>query len=381
MIRNNYINRKRILIVSARFYPENSPRAFRTTELAVELAKQGNDVTVCVPFRGFDYSDYGRSSGIKLKDLGELKFKGIELKGNNIELFLRRGLRRFLQLMIEYPDIELASKVYKHLKNERNYDLLISIAVPFPIHWGVARARKKNHRIALTWVADCGDPYMGCTTDSFKKLFYFKYIEKWFSRKCDYISIPFEALEDKFYPEFNEKIVIIPQGFRTDNIVLADYHVNKLPTFGFAGSVIPGIRDFDLFFVFLKNIDIDFKFIVYTRQPDYFKVYKKHFKEKLEVNYYIPRLQLLFELSKCDFLVNVDTIYDCNSLNTAFPSKLIDYSLTGRPILNICSNSINEKILLEFFSGKYENSRRIDNSRYKIENVAKLFLNLCKPSN
>ena len=32
---------KKILVVSSAFYPENSPRSFRTTELVKELARQG----------------------------------------------------------------------------------------------------------------------------------------------------------------------------------------------------------------------------------------------------------------------------------------------------------------------------------------------------
>ncbi len=37
---------KKILLVTAAFYPENSPRSFRATELALELVKQGNFVKI-----------------------------------------------------------------------------------------------------------------------------------------------------------------------------------------------------------------------------------------------------------------------------------------------------------------------------------------------
>ena len=370
------MDKKKILIVSGSFYPNNSPRSFRTTELAKELKRQGNEVVVYIPFHGFDYSDYAKETHIKIKNLGTLRFKSIELKGKRFEMLFRRGVKRVMGLLFEYPSIELMFKVSHHLKHESGYDLLISIAVPFPIHWGVAKARSKVHKIADIWVADCGDPYMGCTTDSFKKLFYFEFIEKWFCRKCDYISIPFNALKEKFYPEFHNKMVVIPQGFRTEEIKLVEKVNNRVPTFAFAGSIIPGIRDLNLFFEFLKGINSEFKFYVYTQQPDYFKQYKTHFRERLEICGYLPRLQLLYELSKCDFLVNVDTIYDGQTLNTAFPSKLIDYSFTRRPILNICSNSIDENIILKFLSGNYINRREVDYNKYKIETVVARFLDL-----
>lgn len=49
----------RILIVSGFFYPTNTPRAFRTTELAKEFARCGHEVTVMIPQNNYDYSDFG----------------------------------------------------------------------------------------------------------------------------------------------------------------------------------------------------------------------------------------------------------------------------------------------------------------------------------
>src|SRR5699024_12169166 len=78
-------------------------------------------------------------------------------------LFPYTTLFRSLLQLFEYPDIELLFKVKKALREESGFDLLISIAVPHPIHWGTAWAWRKENPIAKTWVADCGDPYMGQT--------------------------------------------------------------------------------------------------------------------------------------------------------------------------------------------------------------------------
>ena len=43
------MDKKKILIVGRTFFPEQSPRSFRTTELAIELAKQGHEVHVLLP--------------------------------------------------------------------------------------------------------------------------------------------------------------------------------------------------------------------------------------------------------------------------------------------------------------------------------------------
>ena len=47
-----------ILIVSGDFFPNNSPRSFRTTELVKELANRGNEVTLYIPKVDFDYSEF-----------------------------------------------------------------------------------------------------------------------------------------------------------------------------------------------------------------------------------------------------------------------------------------------------------------------------------
>ena len=370
------MDKKKILIVSASFYPKNSPRSFRTTELVKEFYRQGHEVVISIPDTGFDYSEFLKETPVSLKYYGKLRYRAIAIKGNSLIKKLRRLARRMFGLLLEYPGIEHMYRISSFLKQESGYDLLISIAVPFPVHWGVARVRSRKHPIATTWVADCGDPYMLATTDSFRKPFYFKYVEKKFCRKCDSLSVPFESLKNHFYKEFRSKMVVIPQGFNTREIRVAKKVENPIPTFAFAGAVIPGIRDFNLFFSFLKQVETPFRFIVFSEQPDYYAPFKAHFKERLEVRGYLPRLELLYELSTCDFVVNVDTKFDCVSNTTAFPSKLIDYSFTTRPILNLCSNKIDESKVRQFLAGDYQGRRQVDSEQYKIENVTAKFLQL-----
>ena len=117
-----------------------------------------------------------------------------------------RIVNRLLNLLFEYPDIELRSLVKRALQRETGYDLLVSIAVPHPVHWGVAAARTTKHPIAKVWAADCGDPYMLNRLDSFNKLFYFKYFETQFCEKADCITVPTESSNGGYYPEFHSKI-------------------------------------------------------------------------------------------------------------------------------------------------------------------------------
>jgi len=366
------MTKKKILVVASSFYPNNSPRSFRTTELAKEFARQGHEVEVIIPFRGFDYSGFAADNRLIIKDLGRLRFNDIELKGNRIAVLVKRIIRRVLSLLFEYPFIELMFKVSNRLKKEDGFDLLISVAVPFPIHWGVAKARTRKHLIADVWIADCGDPYMGDTTDSFRKMFYFKYIEKWFCRKANFISVPFEGAVAAYYPEFSEKIRIIPQGIRLEGLKIPGYKKNNVyPVFGYAGGFIPGKRDPKALMHFLAACNKKFKFVVYTSQTEMLLPYKQILQDSLDIKKSIPREELLTVLAGMDFLINLD-----NNTSTQLPSKLIDYAITGRPVLNVTSDS-DFKQLIDFLDGNYAGRMKLEPpEKYDIRVVAEAFARL-----
>lgn len=81
-------------------------------------------------------------------------------------------------------------------------------------------------------------------------------------------------------------------------------------------------------------------------------------------------------MSKADFLVNVDTVYDKQSNIEAVPSKLIDYALTNRPILNINSVYLDKEMVIEFLNKDYSRQRIVEKSNYDINEVSAQFLEL-----
>jgi hypothetical protein len=365
-------DKKKILLISSAFYPEISPRSFRATELTKEFCRQGHEVKMISKYRDHDYSDFLQEFKITLKMWGKPRFPKVPQFKSKILSLLGRGLSRLLLILFEYPGIEEMFYVRKVLKHENNYDLMISFAVPYPVHWGVAWSRLKQHKIARIWVADCGDPYMGDVLDSFKKLFYFKYLEKWFCKKADYISIPIKGAILGYYPEFHNKIRIIPQGFDFDlNGKENEQPVNDVPTFAYAGGFVPGARDPKQLMHFLIKLDFPFRFLVYTNNPDILNDYKAVLNEKLLISKYIPRVELMKVLVKMDFLINFDNNTTLNS-----PSKLIDYAIANRPVLNIDQN-FNSEDLLAFLNKDYRKLMLLpDIAQYHIRNISQLFLEL-----
>lgn len=364
--------KKDILLVSSAFYPELSPRSFRATELAREFQRQGHRVVVISKQRDHDYAGFLREVPITLKMWGKSRFPGIpEIKRKPFSM-LSRALTRVLQLFFEYPAIEEMFKVKRMLKREAGYDLMISFAVPYPVQWGSARAWRKKRPIAGTWVADCGDPYMGDVLDSFRKPFYFGYLEKQFCRRATYVTIPVESARPAYYKEFHNKIKVIPQGFDFDlDAVKASEISNSEPSFAYAGGFLLGIRDPRLMLQFLEDCQLPFKFHVFTNQPEILEPYREALGGKLIVSGYIIREELLKVLSGMDFLINFD-----NNTSLNVPSKLIDYAITGRPVLNIDNRFAGED-LLAFLHGDYTKRMKLpEPEQYHIGRVARLFLDL-----
>lgn len=353
----------------------NSPRSFRTTELAKELARQGHAVTVLTP-RDPEHLAFALKYNLKIENLGESSWKEIALTGKGLGLTGKRAIRRVLSLALDYPNLEFYFKVknalIKKKKRQEKYDLLISIAAPHPIHWGVAAIWKKKNNIAKTWVADCGDPYMGGENDTFRKWFYFEYIEKWFCKKTDFLAIPVETAIPAYYPEFHHKIKVISQGFNFEEVELASYHKNDVPHFAYAGGLIPGRRDPKEFLEFLVNYPHPFKFDIYTKDVNLVKPYADRSRGRIVIKDYLPRNKLLFELSRLEFVVNFE-----NAGIKQIPSKIIDYAIINRPILSVNSFKFNPKPVEEFLCGDYSNGLKLSNpDQYRIENVAKEFLKL-----
>jgi len=368
------MNQKRILITTNAFYPDISPRSFRATELAKELVRQGHYVKVLThPRKGT--AEYCAQHGIEFKNLGDLTWPVPTVKGSGVVRLFWRAVTRFSTLLFEYPFIQIIPLLKKGLKGESGYDALISVAVPYPIHWGVAAVRTPKNPIAKIWIADCGDPYMGQENDTFKPPFYFGALEKKFCRIADYITVPTQTSIKGYYAEFHHKIKVIPQGFRFEDVKVYDGPKNNDKTiFGYGGMFIPGRRDPSELFTFLNGLDQSYKFEfhIYTITPQFVEPFIAASHGRIILKPIVDRETLMFEMSKMDFVVNFENVG-----NIQTPSKLIDYAILKKPILSIKSGDLKKNVVLEFLSRDFKNAMTIDNpDQYRIENVTRQFLHL-----
>lgn len=358
-----------ILIVGHYFPPFNTPRAFRAYELGEELARQGHHVTFRVLKGEYDYSEI-ENENLQVLGLGKSHLGNVDSRGYYSKNWILRGMAKYL-VSYEFPSIELMWMITRTIKNISEYDLVISVAYPYPVHWGIGRLiqRLPQNKRPL-WISDCGDPYTGNPMAHFFSGF--KRVERWWGNLTDYITVPIESARKAYFPEVHDKIRVIPQGFNFRDIRLAEYEKNEVPTFIFSGMIYKDTRDPSSFIEYLLQKSVPFKFIIYTRERAIFKEFGSRIDNKVIIRDYIPREQLLIELSKADFLVNI-----VNTGTVQAPSKLIDYSLSKRPILNISSEFKEQQEVDQFLKGDYTCQyipAGIEN--YDIRNVAAQFLDI-----
>lgn len=369
------MSKKKILIVGRTFYPEQSPRSFRTTELAKEFARQGHQVEVLLPqnLQEKIESFFDNPFGIKFMYFGPLKWKAFRPSKISWIGDWKRKFGRLLFLLLDYPNIEIYFKLPQKIKDLQGYDLMITIAVPHENHWAVAKVRNPQKPIAKVWVADCGDPFMGNTLETIRAPFYFSYLEKNFGRKADFISVPSIGAKKGYYKEFHSKIVAIPQGF--DFLDIPDFKPtlhNDTLRFAYAGGVASsGIRSPKKLIAFLLESNISFEFHIYSNN---YQILNELANQSNSICLHppLPRKELLTELAAMDFLINLD-----NGTKNQTPSKLIDYMLVKKPILNIPAENFDTALVLSFLNRDYSQQLIIENiEQFNIKNVAHQFLSL-----
>ena len=361
--------KKNILIFSKFFFPQITPRAFRATELAKEFARSGHNVTALIMQTDYDYSSFTEQYEIKIVTFTSIANRIPQKFGFLAKIINGITLRLFL-----LPDLALIPRSYKKLKELGKFDLLISVAYPYAIHWAAALYMLRNGKIASVWVADCGDPFYNNPEKSNFIPFYFKFVENWFVKFPDYISIPVKNSIEAYPKKCLSKIRVIPQGFDFTTIPAIKTVKNENPVFIYAGSFFKN-RNPAFFLEHLSTlVNQDFTFIIYTRNTEFLDAYNEILVGKMKVKDYIPRDKLLEAIAKADFVIDFK-----NKKNLQIPSKLIDYALLNKPILSISQRNFSPQTFEQFLTGDYTHSIKIENvEHYNIKYVTDQFLSLRK---
>lgn len=361
----------KILIISNHAYPAQLPRAFRTSELSEQLAKMGHEVTLYTVTGKYDYSDYESETGVNVRPINSYLHNQANDGSTKRNLF-DRFMTHYFHRWLFWPQCEFHFAVDKIIKDNPNMDLLITVAYPHSIHSGAARAKRKHPDIfPKKWICDCGDPFMLNPFFNFPQ--YFKKFEDQWCSMCDYITVPTTEAKKGYYEQYRDKIRVIPQGFDFSKTPIDKYVKNDIPTFVFVGAVYEGIRDPRSFMKWLLTFKGPYKFKMLMRTT----LDEKFVQESNgQIEYVIGknRKEVIQICSTADFLINIT-----NPTAVQSPSKLIDYGIAGRPILDVPNDFNDPSAFMAFYKGDYTDQHVIENlDDYRIENVTARFLELAK---
>ncbi|WP_373999508.1 hypothetical protein [Bdellovibrio bacteriovorus] len=367
---------KKVLVITYHFLPEITPRAFRAFELASELS-ENYEVEVISPVASFLGSEKFRyiavPRGIKQVTTYNTAKPSMAHSGK-----LKEILRYILHFFL--PGGLSSLFAYSVLKNrsrlQKKYDAVISIGLPIAPHIA-AFFLKRCFGITENLILDYGDPFSKNPKSKWSPLNHI--VDKLALNSANHVAVPVPNAVPAFKGLVSEqKIHIIPQGLKISDIALKPYKKNEIPTCAYAGLFYERIRDPEAFFAKILSSNFDFRFLVYTNLdiPENKSLVEKYknmdIYDRLEIHQSIPRDQCIQLLASCDFIVNFT-----NDSATQNPSKLIDYSLANRPILNVNSLNDDGTHFEEFIRGDYENAfPAIDLTEYDIRVVGKRFSEL-----
>jgi hypothetical protein len=353
-----------------------TPRAHRTTELMKEIARQGHAVTVYAVLGNYDYSKFIDESGVEVKNIPiKWMWHPFNSDGDGKRFWIDKILGKLLGKKFLFPNFEFYYAVQRILKMDNNYDVVISIAEPHQIHWGIAKYRTTNPScFPNVWIADCGDPFVNNDIESWKNKKYGVF-EHLFCKHTDFITVPEKQAVNGYFLEYHNKIRVIPQGFDFNPKEVNTPVKNSIPTFAYAGTFYADIRNPKQWMEVLCRLPESFKFIVYTNHSNLIDKYKEILGDKLDIRKGIPRDILLIELKKMDFLVNLNNENSPNQI----PSKLIDYAITGRPILNVNPSNVDVNQLEKFMNGDFKNAFIVSElNKYRISSVVDSFFSIIR---
>jgi glycosyltransferase involved in cell wall biosynthesis len=361
----------KILIVSFAYFPELSPRAFRWTAIAEELVNLGHSVkVVCASNHGQAASEH--VNGVEIHRAGSNAREGFKnwlrleatvtsIRSNvtfEDSLSYRRKIGNFIKSIYSYtarkilwPDFAAfwyfaaLKAADKSIKNELP-DVIVTVSLPFTSHL-VGLALKRRYEIP--WVVDIGDPFSFMTKTPLNNHKLFKNLnarsESQVLQIADAVTVTTEGTKYEYLKHFSSlisrKIIVIPPLFSAPtklNDFLPFFNDSKKIRLVFAGTLYRAIRDPLALLAFFRHlastslgskVELHFLGVINDCKPC-FDAYDDLLGSKIFLHGLVSRRQALQAMKEANVLVNLG-----NSTHFQLPSKVVEYVILGKPVLNI----------------------------------------------
>ena len=338
--------RKKILIVSHQYLPHISPRTTRWRLIVEDLTSRGYHVSVITGTKQIKEDNniiyVGNKSSSNV--VNQMREKSRDLSGSNIvkKLFynILKKIYRAIVRTFAWPDYSMfwLLSIYKNKKRlNLDYDLMISVSLPFSSHIAAYILNKKNKK---EWVMDIGDPFTlkKDAPENNKILYSFlnKYYENKFYSLANKILFTHEDAKSAHidYFHINPKKVFIanPISDYNEDILTSsiNYNYNLKPIkYGYFGIFTKGVRSPKNFLNYIKN-QIDIEFHWYVNEDSKNEIITNNDELESIFHNLVDRDEALKLMSS-----TVHCLLSIGNLNNKqLPSKVVEYISTGKPVVH-----------------------------------------------
>lgn len=361
----------RILIITPYFWPPNSPRAYRWSTISKYLVGRGHDVLVLTandekmkvdPHYG-DVRQVGMSTPDKMVTSDKSASRNFPM---------RTWVKKLFQFFM-WPD---ESGWWGHtaildglpMVKEFQPEVMISVSWPFSAHLA---GRAIHYSLRIPWMVDIGDPFhLGCWPPRNNQWFYKGRnakieLEILNSAVCPVVTT--ESLKE-IYDEAlsSSKCEVIGPMCSPIPVDLKNIRKGSEINIGYFGSLYEGIREpsflkpfFGGFIDNPKMRQVHFHFYG-NYKIEHVKAIRKLADGNQKVTFHAPvsREEVIERMNSMDVLLSLG-----NLSVTQLPSKIVDYAVTGRPILHITQSPSDP--VIDFFKG-YDVFKVVDHQNVDI---------------
>ena len=346
--------KKKILIVSYFFSPNNVIGAIRPTKIAEKLGNLGHQVDVftygytendCYEANESNYRRYCIDNVKKeqKKFTAPKTFKKQspimrQVKSHVSAYRIHKKYKAFLDAFIKLYESEL-------YKNE--YDVIFTTFGPICALQAGLYVKKKNP--GINWICDFRDPAVVKLHPTLYKPQYFYYQETACKNANSIVAVSDGYLKRICRGRYSEKSYMIPNGYEEkdrngfENKVVNDGKLHL----AYVGALYFGTRDIGPLFKAIKELDqeglIKKENIVFDYAGSEFQVLqsqaKQHSVDDIVVNHNrLPRKECL-ELQFSSSILVLST-WNNKGEEGVFPGKFLEYMLIGKPIIAVVDGGL-----------------------------------------
>jgi len=369
----------KIILITKNLLDLRDAQAQQSLALVDTLANQGFEMDIIC---GLDESEPGQKEIIKkLALIKNIRVHAIQASwipsGNSIIKKIQRKLIKNLSAITSTRWARNAKILVKNLIKTKDYKAIISISLPVESHFAVPTLRYK-----IPWIACMSDPW----PESLLPKPYSDYaipVMSWLQKltiqkifnKSEASIFTCKEMYDFMIKNYripsSTQIAVIPHiapvflcrnGIKKSSLIKIA-HTGSLSRERVCENFAIALSELDEHI----NIEIHFVGFVHPAMKDLFRLYKVD--HKIKIKSWVSKEEALLECSNADVCLLIEAQMDYYPF---LPSKLADYSSTGKPIYAITGvNSSSSRIIKVYNAGETSDHSK-ESIKKALESISKI---------